>query len=566
MIGLRHALLGLSTVTAALLLVPSAAATDCGIAADVGDTMGGAGALHLPVGACNGDVGGSDTADWYSFHAKAGQAMTANVGLSSSTPDVKVCFYDSTGGPFLGCADSVNPSHFVVLMKTAPSTGTYYLQVTEVCACFAGYLISLDLGRDDCNPGSGDAGPIGSGFVRPIAANAAACRAHVYDAFDVDAFSFSVASGEAISATVLPFPDFQGAHVCLFTPSDALETCIDASTGGSPVTITNIANTVSGAYKIEVSPVSTGYGYYELTVMVGSTSTYNDCGSGDAQDQIQNARYLAPPASCHGAIDFGGDEDYYQFATQAGDTIFASLTPDAGTDHTSMCLFLPSGTLINSGSTGTPPCNGAARAGTPSAYSLTASETGFHKLRVFAAPGSTGGYRLVVTVTTPNTNTGGQEPPVGDCGLLVDAPGTSASPALVAVPVIACNGSLAASDTEDWFRLVSTTGFSSVTVVASPSAALDLRICLQQGTRVGCSNTGVGGGIEQIALDVEGDIPVLLEVFTASGAGPYQLTILTAEATGGNGAGTGAGTPGLGFGLLIAALAAVALAVRRKAL
>ncbi|HPU51758.1 MAG TPA: Ig-like domain-containing protein, partial [Burkholderiaceae bacterium] len=107
----------------------------------VGDTPGTAG--RLSVGASlTAAIDSADDLDWYAISLTAGQSYSFSL---SSTPgglaDPLLVLFDSTGG-FLNYDDDGGGNLNSRLLYTAPRTGTYYLQASDIATGIGAYTLS----------------------------------------------------------------------------------------------------------------------------------------------------------------------------------------------------------------------------------------------------------------------------------------------------------------------------------------------------------------------------------------------------------------------------------------
>lgn len=126
---------------------------------------------------------------------------------------------------------------------------------------------------------------------------------------------------------------------------------------------------------------------YSTMYTIPIISGQDDCGTGsDAGGTASMARTITLPVNCQGELTSTDTEDWYEFWTNSGDAILASMTPQSGADF-DLCLYTPSDSSVSCSNLGS---------GATDSISYTASSTGWWSIRVYQVTG-TGTYSLSIS-------------------------------------------------------------------------------------------------------------------------------------------------------------------------
>jgi pimeloyl-ACP methyl ester carboxylesterase len=361
---------------------------DCGTGGDAGNAFSTATAITTPKSSCAGSLATPiDGQDWYQFPVTSGQQVNASM-VPSGGADFDLCVYGPSGNASGCSSNGVGVAESVSL--TAAVSGNWRVQVYRQGAAPPGtYALSAAVvtPQNDCGTGSDAANSFSSAPTLTLPASG--CSGQLFSGNEIDGddyYRFAIVAGDQIDASMTPNAS-ANYDLCLYNPSGAV--VAGCTTGGTGVTeaIGHTA-TATGDYRLRVR-LTSGTGSYTMSV---SKTSPNDCGTGgDAGNAHASASPITlPVTNCSGKLTTSVDaDDYFKFAVTSGQTVNASMTPNASANF-DVCLYNPSGTIVAG-------CTAGSTGGTDT-VSYLAMTAGDYRVRVKISSG-TGAYTMSVSTS-----------------------------------------------------------------------------------------------------------------------------------------------------------------------
>ena len=341
---------------------------------DHGDDIDDATAIRVGVGA-RGAVDYEGDVDYFRFQAERGQSYQIDVALGSLDDSI-VEMYDSDG-LFLDSNDDYSGNTASRLLWQASSSGELYVAVAAFGSGVGTYTLTVTLSTivDDHGDDIDDATAIRVGTDVP----------GVLDYVDdIDYFRFQAEQGQSYQIDVA-LGTLDDSIVDLY---DADGSYLDARYDYGDTYASRLFWEAPSAGERYVSVYGYGTGTYTLTV---SHSTIVD----DHGDDIDDATAIRVGADVRGAVDYGGDIDFFRFQAERGqsyriDVALGSLDDSIVELHDYDGLFLDS--------------NDDYSGSTASRLSWQASSSGELYVAVAAFGSGIGTYTLTVSLIGDHGN------------------------------------------------------------------------------------------------------------------------------------------------------------------
>ena len=459
--------------------------------------------------ACPGD------ADYYEVALGAGDTLTASVSFRDAEGDIDLRI-ENTGGAALASSSSTTDDESA--SYTATAAGSYRVRVNlfrdEGSTPGNSYDMDIDIDRatsscsDDVfeeNDTRSAAAPLGAGTERGLSA----CPS------DDDFYSVSVGAGDTITVAA-EFSHAEG-DIDLRLLDGSGSTVATSASGSDDESLT-YTPTSSGRYTIRVSLFadrgSTPGNTYSLNVDIEGGAT--DCEEDrlENSDTLETAEVLLPELYTRLNV-CPGDDDYYAFLLDAGDTIRIEVTFSDAEGDIDLRLLDEDGTQVA----------GSSSTNDNEEIEYTATADAFYTLRIqlFGDDGSSPGnfYDLRVNVdegggavSCPEddrfeNNDSSSDPTSIDAGLTRN--------------VIAC------PDDDDWYSFFLSSGQSVLVEVnhSYDEGDIDVRLELD-GTVVASGGTTTDDEVIEYDVSESGDYDLEVSLFGDTGdvtGNPYELDI-----------------------------------------
>ena len=230
---------------------------------------GAATATPVSVGSSiSGDIEVSGDVDWFSFHAEAGTSYRFDTTLFTLY-DSWVTIYDQDGQTALASGGGYGSA----LAWSAPTSGTYYVNVSGYFEIDTGtYELIID-GTDDHGNSAATATPVSVG---------SSISGDIEVPGDVDWFSFQVEAGRLyeFETTLGALPD----SVITLYDQNGTFVSFDDDGGTSYASLLSWRAPVAGTYHLEVSGYGPDEGSYDLAIRSFVEGDANRDGKVDASD------------------------------------------------------------------------------------------------------------------------------------------------------------------------------------------------------------------------------------------------------------------------------------------
>jgi len=312
----------------------------------------------------SGTITAGDT-DIYSYQFTGGDIITLMADSTSSLiPQAALLNATGTvlatedGTSAVAGAGGFSPHYCYVI----PTTGTYYFRVTGASGTTGSYTANISRSTTTNEPAS---------------------------ALGKDLYAFNVATGQSATLTLTLL---SAGNLDIAVVDNTGAVVATATTGATNVNqiVSNFTPVAGGTYYAQVSgPPSIDY-----QVMVVTGGTFD----AEANNSFGTAQAIGASKTALGAIS--GDDDWYQFTANAGDTItLTTTTPGGGTGEFGNALdplielFDP--TNISLGSD-----DNSAADGRNTLLTRTAPLTGNYRVRITGALGTSGEYTVAAKVTS----------------------------------------------------------------------------------------------------------------------------------------------------------------------
>jgi len=326
---------------------------------------------------CPGD------SDWFKVAVNSGDTLTVDLTFTNASGNIDLKLYDGSGQSLLGSSLGTTDNEHLSYVATASGnlllqvlgvggtvTNTYQIAVTVTPAV----VICIDDPFEQ----------------NDTAATAAALAAGTYNGKvcggDDDFYTFNLNVGDTVNA-VINFTSSNGdLDLQLLNPAGAV-VASSTSAISNTETVNHVA-TVAGRFVLRVFGYQGAVNTYQLQLtIVPATPTCRD----DALEENDTAATAATLSPGQVAAQIcGGDDDYYGFSLNVGDTVSAQITFTAANGDLDLQLLDPSGQVVDSSTTAS---------GNSEAVDHVAVVAGRFVLRVYGYRGAANGYQLQLTVT-----------------------------------------------------------------------------------------------------------------------------------------------------------------------
>ena len=316
--------------------------------------------------ATQGDLEYQDDSDFFAFEATAGEYYELNVTLGTLQDSV-LDIYDADGNWLTGQAGNDN------IIWSAPSTGSYYVQVTG----FDTGAYTLTITVSDIT----DDHPNSTTNATPIELDVATQGDLEYQD-DSDFFAFEATAGEYYELDVTLGTLQDSLLAILDAHGNWLATNFDYSDLAATGFIWNAPDT--GTYYVQVAGfgtgTGTGTGTYAVTISVSDIVD-------DHPNSADNATPVEIGVAVQGELEYEGDSDFFAFDATAGESYELDVT--LGTLQDSVLdLYDADGTWLDG--------NDDYGNSTASRLLWTAPSTGTYYVRVTDFGSGTGTYTLTI--------------------------------------------------------------------------------------------------------------------------------------------------------------------------
>ena len=258
---------------------------------DHGDDAATATLLNFPA-SISGSIEVAGDQDWFRFTANAGETFRFEVPEHDESPEI--ILYDTDGTTQLERDTFSDPS----ILWTATSGGTYYLSMENYSSSrYGDYELTAEIVVDDHGDDAATATLLN--FPANISGS-------IEVAGDQDWFRFTANVGDAFRFEV---PEYDSSTELILYDTDG-STQLERDVLSDPSIVWTAAT--SGTYYLSMKDYfSSGYGNYELTAELVAD---------DHGDSAATATLLNLPANISGSIEIGGDQDWFRFTANVGET------------------------------------------------------------------------------------------------------------------------------------------------------------------------------------------------------------------------------------------------------
>ncbi len=352
----------------------------------------------------------------YSFTATAGQVFSASVSPGTSWRPILTLMQGTacSSATQTTCNASSSAGFSASIPSTTLTGGTYFLWVDSVSGAGAG-TFSLTASLSGGTPAGGESctAPTPLTFVGGTATVSGSTVGRTNDNLSSSfcsvgvggpdlVYSFTVTTGQSVSAVLTPSSTFRGA-LMLEGPSTTCSSateydCFNGAANGSTVTLSGTSLT-AGTYYLWVDGATGASGSFSLSVTLsgGSSATGDNCAgpipitfiSGSASFTGTNVGAVHDSTSTCGG---SGPDRVYSFTVSGTRTLAATVTPTS----TSLqpVIYLKSGTCSATAAELT--CSGN---GTSTSFTINQTvTTGTYYLWIDGFGGTTGAYSVSATL------------------------------------------------------------------------------------------------------------------------------------------------------------------------